>query len=67
MAFSSGPDYSLCGVRIGPPVSGALLAGAFARWFLEAQEREAVCYFSVYVGRRQVRPDLPARYRRRQG
>ncbi len=53
MAFYTGSGYWQDGVSIGPPAVGPLRAGAaggFARWFLEAPERDDVCYFSIYVG-----------------
>lgn len=55
--FYKGPHYSLKGVCIGPPAAGLLREGAaaeFSRWFDEAQERDDVCYFSVYSGRALV-------------
>jgi RimJ/RimL family protein N-acetyltransferase len=61
-AFYTGPDYSLKGVRIGPPAVGLLREGAaaeFSRWFDEAQERDDVCYFSVYSGQVLVGQILP--------
>jgi len=57
MALYTGPSYWQEGVSIGPPAIGPLRAGAaggFARWFLEAPERDDVCYFSIYVGRALV-------------
>jgi len=57
MALYTGPSYWQDDVSIGPPAVGPLRAGAaggFARWFLEAPERDDVCYFSIYVGRALV-------------
>jgi RimJ/RimL family protein N-acetyltransferase len=44
-------------VRIGAPAFGLLLdgaAGEFSRWFDKAQERNDVCYFSIYSGQALV-------------
>jgi len=57
LAFYTGPDYIEADVRIGPPALGPLregAAGEFSRWFDEAQERDDVCYFSVYSGQAVV-------------
>ncbi|HET7272314.1 MAG TPA: GNAT family protein [Rubrobacter sp.] len=52
--FYAGPDYSLEGLRIGPPaveLPREGVAAEYSRCFDEVQEGDDICYFSVYSGK----------------
>jgi RimJ/RimL family protein N-acetyltransferase len=51
MAYYSGRTYTDAEVSIGPPTFALLrngAAGPFTRWFVVAQDRADICYFSIY-------------------